>query len=102
MTKRTAAAALTAALLGLTGCGSAQPTAGPPSTLSDAPPNQVSGVAIPAGRIDAARAEKGRPVYEAACAHCHALNGADVGQVTPIALVGTDPERIVGMDRMKP
>ncbi|HEX5255929.1 MAG TPA: serine hydrolase [Mycobacterium sp.] len=57
MTKRTAAAALTAALLGLTGCGSAQPTAGPPSTLSDAPPNQVSGVAIPAGRIDEAVAK---------------------------------------------
>lgn len=57
MTKRTAAAALTAALLGLTGCGSAQPTAGPPSTLSDASPNQVSGVAIPAGRIDEAVAK---------------------------------------------
>lgn len=54
MTKRAAAAALTAALLGLTGCGSAQPVAGPPSTPPDVPPNQVSGMAIPAGRIDEA------------------------------------------------
>lgn len=57
MTKRAATAALTLALLGLTGCGSAQPTAGPPSTLSDVPPNQVSGLAIPAGRIDEAVAK---------------------------------------------
>ncbi|WP_406814234.1 serine hydrolase [Mycobacterium sp. M23085] len=57
MTKRAAAAAMAAALLGLTGCGSDQPTAGPPSTRSDAPPNQVSGVAIPAGRIDEAVAK---------------------------------------------
>ncbi len=57
MTTRAAAAAFAAALLGLTGCGSAQPTAGPPSTVSDVPPNQVSGVSIPAGRIDAAVAK---------------------------------------------
>ncbi|OBC01361.1 serine hydrolase [Mycobacterium sp. 852002-40037_SCH5390672] len=57
MTNRAATAVVTAALLGLTGCGSAQPTAGPPSTLSDVPPNQVSGVAIPAGRIDEAVAK---------------------------------------------
>lgn len=57
MTTRAVAAAFAAALLGLTGCGSAQPTAAPPSTLSDAPPNQVSGVSIPAGRIDEAVAK---------------------------------------------
>ncbi|ORA17381.1 serine hydrolase [Mycobacterium arosiense] len=57
MTTRAAMAAIAAALLGLTGCGSAQPTAGPPSTPSDVPPNQVSGVAIPAGRIDQAVAK---------------------------------------------
>lgn len=57
MIKRAAAAAITAVLLGSTGCGSAQPTAGRPSTLSDVPPNQVSGVAIPAGRIDDAVAK---------------------------------------------
>ncbi|OBI35048.1 serine hydrolase [Mycobacterium colombiense] len=57
MTTRAAAAAFAATLLGLTGCGSAQPTAGPPSTPSDVPPNQVSGVSIPAGRIDEAVAK---------------------------------------------
>lgn len=57
MTKRAAAAAVAAALLGLTGCGAGQRTAAPPSTLSDVPPNQVSGVAIPAGRIDDAVAK---------------------------------------------
>ncbi len=55
MTKRAVAAI--SVLLGLTGCGSAQPTAGAPSTLSDVPPNQVAGVAIPAGRIDDAVAK---------------------------------------------
>ncbi|OBJ19748.1 serine hydrolase [Mycobacterium colombiense] len=54
MTTRAAAAVFAATLLGLTGCGSAQQTAGPPSTLSEVPPNQVSGVSIPAGRIDEA------------------------------------------------
>lgn len=57
MTTRAAAAAFAATLLGLAGCGSAQPTAGPPSTLSEVPPNQVSGVSIPAGRIDDAVAK---------------------------------------------
>lgn len=54
MTKRAAAAALAVVLLGSTGCGSAQPAAGPQPGRSDAPPNQVSGLAIPAGRIDEA------------------------------------------------
>ncbi|OBJ86120.1 serine hydrolase [Mycobacterium sp. 1245852.3] len=57
MTTRAAMAAIAAALVGLTGCGSGQPTAGPPSTLSDVPPNQVFGVSIPAGRIDEAVAK---------------------------------------------
>lgn len=57
MTKRAATAALAVVLLGLTGCGSAQPTAAPPSPLSDVPPNEVSGLAIPAGRIDEAVAK---------------------------------------------
>ncbi|GAB1812594.1 serine hydrolase [Mycobacterium sp. MUNTM1] len=57
MTTRAAAAAIAATLLGLTGCGSVQPTAAPPSTSPDLPPNQVSGVSIPAGRIDEAVAK---------------------------------------------
>lgn len=54
MTKRAAAAAL---LLVLTACGRAQPVSSPPSVLSDAPPNEVSGLAIPAGRVDEAVAK---------------------------------------------
>ncbi|OBH09190.1 serine hydrolase [Mycobacterium sp. E1747] len=55
MTKRAAAAAVTV-LLGMTGCGPAHPTSSPPA-LSDAPPNEISGVVIPAGRIDDAVAK---------------------------------------------
>ncbi len=52
MTKRAATAAVAVVLLALTACGPARPVASPPSTLSDASPNEVSGVEIPAGRID--------------------------------------------------
>ncbi|BBZ51164.1 hypothetical protein MHEI_28810 [Mycobacterium heidelbergense] len=54
MTKRAATAAVAVALLALTGCG---PVAGPSSGLSDAPPNEFSGLEIPAGRIDEAIAK---------------------------------------------
>jgi CubicO group peptidase (beta-lactamase class C family) len=57
MTKRAAAAAAVVALLASTGCGPAQPVSGPPPALSDAPPNEVSGLEIPAGRIDDAIAK---------------------------------------------
>jgi hypothetical protein len=50
--------------------------------------------AFPAARIDRSRVEKGGQVYQASCARCHALDGAAVGQVTPLAEVGTDPERL--------
>ena len=50
--------------------------------------------AVPAARIDTARAEKGAPIYRAACARCHEIGGQAVGQVTPIAEIGTDPERL--------
>ncbi len=52
MTKRAATVAVVIVLLALTGCGPAQPVSGPPSAQSDAPPNEVSGLQIPAGRID--------------------------------------------------
>jgi CubicO group peptidase (beta-lactamase class C family) len=52
MTKRAARAAVAVAVLGLAGCGPAQPVAGPASAPSDAPPNEASGLPIPAGRID--------------------------------------------------
>ncbi|MDH4066932.1 MAG: c-type cytochrome, partial [Acidobacteriota bacterium] len=50
--------------------------------------------AYPAARIDRAKADAGRSVYDAACASCHAFGGAQVGQVTPLEQVGTDPERV--------
>jgi mono/diheme cytochrome c family protein len=49
---------------------------------------------FPPDRVDRARAEQGRKVYETACAQCHAFGAARVGQVTPVAEVGTDPERV--------
>jgi CubicO group peptidase (beta-lactamase class C family) len=52
MTKRAAMAAVVVLLSALTGCSSAQHLSNPPSTLSDAPPNQVSGLDIPPGRIE--------------------------------------------------
>jgi mono/diheme cytochrome c family protein len=50
--------------------------------------------AYPVAKIDQSRVEKGGQVYQASCARCHALNGAAVGQVTPLAEIGTDPERL--------
>ncbi|HEY0229073.1 MAG TPA: serine hydrolase [Mycobacterium sp.] len=51
MTRRAATTAV-AMLLALTGCGSGQPVSSPPSSLSEAAPNEVSGLDIPPGRID--------------------------------------------------
>ncbi|OBI86627.1 serine hydrolase [Mycobacterium sp. 1245805.9] len=53
MTKRAATVA-SLVLLALTACGPARPVSAPPPAVSGAPPNEVSGVAIPAGRIDQA------------------------------------------------
>jgi hypothetical protein len=44
--------------------------------------------------VDAARAERGWAVFQANCADCHAFGSPNVGQVTPIAAVGTDPHRL--------
>lgn len=44
-------------LLALTGCGSSRPVAAPSSSPAQLPPNEVSGVQIPAGRIDEAVAK---------------------------------------------
>jgi CubicO group peptidase (beta-lactamase class C family) len=52
MTKRAAKAAVVVILLTLMGCGPAQQASGPPSTLPQIPPNEVSGLQIPAPRID--------------------------------------------------
>jgi mono/diheme cytochrome c family protein len=50
--------------------------------------------AMPSARIDQARVEQGRRSYETHCASCHAFGGARTGQVTPLAEIGTDPERV--------
>jgi len=50
--------------------------------------------AYPADRINAPLAEQGARTYEAECASCHEFTGARIGQVTPLAEVGTDHERV--------
>jgi mono/diheme cytochrome c family protein len=57
-------------------------------TLDLAPPR------FPVERVDQARASRGRATYEATCARCHAIGGSEVGQVTPLTAIGTDPERL--------
>ncbi|HZC53058.1 MAG TPA: serine hydrolase, partial [Mycobacterium sp.] len=57
MTKRAATAAVVVALVALTGCGPGQPASSPRSALSDASPDEFSGLDIPAGRIDNAVAK---------------------------------------------
>ncbi len=48
----------------------------------------------PAARIDKARADEGRKVWEQACASCHSVESPMIGQVTSIDNVGTDAERL--------
>jgi hypothetical protein len=48
----------------------------------------------PAARIDEVKAADGRRVWEQACASCHSTESPLVGQVTSIAQVGTDSERL--------
>lgn len=44
--------------------------------------------------IDRTAAAQGASIYAAHCAGCHAFDGAQVGQVTPISEIGTDPHRL--------
>jgi mono/diheme cytochrome c family protein len=57
--------------------------------VRDLPPPQY-----PRDRIDTARAEAGRAIYQAQCASCHDFGAPQVGQVEPIGRIGTDPERL--------
>lgn len=43
--------------------------------------------------VDAELAAQGQPIFENTCAQCHAFGGAQVGQVTPLAEIGTDTGR---------
>jgi len=36
----------------------------------------------------------GKPIYENTCASCHAFGGSQIGKVTPIKEIGTDPGRL--------
>lgn len=49
--------------------------------------------AFPRDKIDAAKAQRGEAWWKAECADCHAFGGKKIGQVTPMAEIGTDPER---------
>ena len=49
---------------------------------------------FPSARVDRAKVEAGGKIYATACARCHAPDGPQVGQVTPLAEIGTDPERL--------
>ena len=48
----------------------------------------------PRDRIDAALAERGAPIYKKECASCHEFGAERIGQVTALADVGTDRERV--------
>ena len=50
--------------------------------------------AFPPERLNATLASAGKPIYEQHCASCHEIGQPHVGQVTDIAEVGTDPERL--------
>ena len=50
--------------------------------------------AYPADRINAALAQTGAPIYQRECARCHEPGAPQVGQVTPLAEIKTDRERL--------
>jgi hypothetical protein len=49
--------------------------------------------------IDMALAATGKPIYEKTCASCHDPAGEHFGTVTPLARLGTDPERSRAFDK---
>jgi mono/diheme cytochrome c family protein len=57
------------------------------------------------GKIDNALAERGKSIFQAACAACHAKGGARTGTAIPMTEAGTDPQHVlawrqVDADRM--
>jgi len=46
------------------------------------------------GEINPTEAARGRVLYEAHCASCHAFGGSATGAVTPLVDIGTDPYRL--------
>ncbi len=49
---------------------------------------------FPPARIDSARAQKGKAIFECQCASCHELGREGVGKTVDLRAVGTDPERL--------
>jgi mono/diheme cytochrome c family protein len=43
--------------------------------------------------VDDAAAAKGKPIYDQHCKSCHSFSGTEVGKVTPIDEIRTDPHR---------
>jgi len=50
--------------------------------------------AFPRERIDATAAARGAVTYKAECSSCHDIGAANIGQVTALADIGTDSERL--------
>ena len=44
--------------------------------------------------IDSAKAARGKPIYDHLCASCHEFGGSRMGQVVPLAQIGTDRSRL--------
>src|SRR5438045_444987 len=47
------------------------------------------------GHVDPPVAERGKTIYAARCAECHAEGGARTGTAIPLAEAGTDPEHVL-------
>jgi mono/diheme cytochrome c family protein len=47
------------------------------------------------GAVDAGLAARGRALFQAGCAQCHAPGGARTGQAIPLTEVATDPEHVL-------
>ena len=57
------------------------------------------------GKIDTALADRGKALFQARCAECHAKGGARTGTAIPLSEIGTDPRHVlawrqVDADRM--
>jgi hypothetical protein len=46
-------------------------------------------------KIDAALADRGKAIFQARCASCHAEGGARTGAAIPLSEAGTDPEHVL-------
>jgi mono/diheme cytochrome c family protein len=49
--------------------------------------------------VDAGLAGRGKAIYQARCAECHAEGGKRTGTAIPLAELGTDPEHVLGWNQ---